>query len=479
MTKIGFYLAVVFAVAAASFIAVHFQTGHMHAPADDPTAPDLIRHLRAEVTKLKVNNDQLRANGDLQRREIESLKSSSSQQQWRGSRPPKTTIDLAKEEHFKRQMDEYTQLHKDIMAGTLPPRHVNCILINGWGNVIQEAISCFLFGLVSRRAIWLNTGRIRGYMPFEEFMNGDGTHLPFDGYSNKPWEKYKDGLVLPRHNLTCVDYSTLKDEMVSIIYTYDYYAPNILVNPFHGEEVLANLPTNYFQLAFVYLFKIKPELAEEVEKFKREKFGGYTVGIQIRHPSWIMSDVKNRTDHQGFPVPPLDLYAQMAEQLARFQNQVPYDEVVWFVASQKVELIQRLVDAYGPKKIVFVNATISTTFENNREGQISAFVTWWLLGECDDVITTEASSYGTVAAARSGIYPIFCTHHKFCARRMLPTPCQDTKWVGHEQPFECLKQLRKFPHQFMTAVDSSCSHFKRAIYDSKEYQAGGTWKILE
>lgn len=51
-------------------------------------------------------------------------------------------------------------------------------------------------------------------------------------------------------------------------------------------------------------------------------------------------------------------------------------------------------------------------------------MTWWLLGECDEVITTEASSYGTTAAARTGITPIVCNHHKYCMRRLSPTPCQ-------------------------------------------------------
>jgi hypothetical protein len=55
------------------------------------------------------------------------------------------------------------------------------VLINGWGNVFQEAISCVLFGMVSDRAAIFNTGGIDGYMPFKEAFRPDD--MPWDAYS--------------------------------------------------------------------------------------------------------------------------------------------------------------------------------------------------------------------------------------------------------------------------------------------------------
>lgn len=92
------------------------------------------------------------------------------------------------------------------------------------------------------------------------------------------------------------------------------------------------------------------------------------------------------------------------------------------------------------------------------------------MGECDDVVTTEASSYGTTAAARTGLFPIVCNHHKFCFRRLSPTPCQDTPFL-YEQPDPCLLQKRKYAHQFLTAPDNSCGYYKMLIYQSEEYQS--------
>jgi hypothetical protein len=42
---------------------------------------------------------------------------------------------------------------------------------------------------------------------------------------------------------------------------------------------------------------------------------------------------------------------------------------VWFMATQNTELIQYLQDAYGSKRVVFYNGTITTTFEAHTDGQ--------------------------------------------------------------------------------------------------------------
>jgi len=128
------------------------------------------------------------------------------------------------------------------------------------------------------------------------------------------------------------------------------------------------------------------------------------------------------------------------------------------------------------KKVVFYNGTITTTFESNFEGQRVSFITWWLLGEANEVITTEASSYGTTAAARNGRIPIVCNHHKYCMRRLTPTPCQDTYWL-QDQPQECLTKLARFPHEFLTSPESSCGYYKLAIYQSAEFQAAQHKKV--
>jgi len=242
-----------------------------------------------------------------------------------------------------------------------------------------------------------------------------------------------------------------------------------------AQKLLDELPPNYYQIIFKYLFTLHPDLQEKVDEFKIQHFGGYNVGIQIRHPT--ISPIKGEKDHKGFPVPPLDIYAHAAEQLCRFQEKVPYEDTKFFVATQNVDLIHKLQQSYGDR-IIWYNGTITTTFDSHPEGQKVSLVTWWIMGECDEVVSTEASSYGTTAAARAGKYPVVCTHHKFCFRRLSQTPCQDTQFLP-DQPMECLKNFTdRKPHQLFTSPENSCGYFKWQIYTSPEFQSDN-WNIKQ
>ena len=51
---------------------------------------------------------------------------------------------------------DYTNLHNQMMKDPDGAKFVECVVINGWGNAIQEMISCFLFALQTKRAIIFN-----------------------------------------------------------------------------------------------------------------------------------------------------------------------------------------------------------------------------------------------------------------------------------------------------------------------------------
>jgi hypothetical protein len=100
------------------------------------------------------------------------------------------------------------------MAGEVPSRYAQCILINGWGNVLQEAISCFLFAFATNRAVIFNTGGIDGYMPFKRAFRPED--LPFDGYNVGATAGLYD-VVIPRFNLTCLNFNDIVNfELVTI-----------------------------------------------------------------------------------------------------------------------------------------------------------------------------------------------------------------------------------------------------------------------
>lgn len=72
------------------------------------------------------------------------------------------------------------------------------------------------------------------------------------------------------------------------------------------------LPSNYFQIMLHYLWRLNDELQKEVDQFKAKYFGLFTIGIQIRAPTF-RTDKKEEKDHKGMPVPPLGIFAQAAE----------------------------------------------------------------------------------------------------------------------------------------------------------------------
>jgi hypothetical protein len=51
-----------------------------------------------------------------------------------------------------------------------------------------------------------------------------------------------------------------------------------------------------------------------------------------------------------------------------------------------------------------------------------AFLDLWLLGECDEVVTTPASSFGYMATARTGRTPVTVTKWGKCLRPLSPEP---------------------------------------------------------
>lgn len=111
-----------------------------------------------------------------------------------------------KELDFRKLLDDYTIFHNEIMLGKRPPRYMKCVLLNGWGNVLQEAVSCLLFAMASERAVIFYTAPIEGYMPFRKYLVGP----PFDGYNLNVLNGHKE-LIIPRFNLTCLNYEDVAD----------------------------------------------------------------------------------------------------------------------------------------------------------------------------------------------------------------------------------------------------------------------------
>jgi hypothetical protein len=84
--------------------------------------------------------------------------------------------------------------------------------------------------------------------------------------------------------------------------TYDYFAPNLLVNPYSGEELYKKLPKNYFQLLFSYVWKLRPDLLVlEIVFFPHSNKGRigkvqekFLQGLQYWNPNPTSYDLSQR-----------------------------------------------------------------------------------------------------------------------------------------------------------------------------------------
>lgn len=61
---------------------------------------------------------------------------------------------------------------------------------------------------------------------------------------------------------------------------------------------------------------------------------------------------------------------------------------------------------------------------------LKGLLNYWLMGDCNELIVSEISSYGTNAAARTGLKPVVCTHERVCYRRLTSDPCQVRLYFG-------------------------------------------------
>eukprot|EP01116_Phalansterium_solitarium_P007054 TRINITY_DN1952_c0_g1_i2.p1 TRINITY_DN1952_c0_g1~~TRINITY_DN1952_c0_g1_i2.p1 ORF type:complete len:457 (-),score=125.29 TRINITY_DN1952_c0_g1_i2:150-1433(-) len=294
----------------------------------------------------------------------------------------------------------WTLNHQNIVNHLLPERFLLCKLDGGLGNKVQVAVSCILYALITNRALVMS--RDFNGMETEEF----NLHYPVVDKNAVP---EREGSHLLCMNISDDDHKPwLKIKGVG---GFDYFGSYLWYNP--NEDLLRKLPPNWFQLLFRAVFRLAPDLQEKVDEFKRLSFGKYTLAVHIRE------QIK-KYDHNfdRLPHPDLRISTQTAETLSALQSVVPPDEVVWFVACENMDTIRTIQTQFPNRSVVF------WPFSPNRRWDMDAVMTFWLLGECDDIITTDTSTFATNAAARTGKAAVTCNGGGFCVRKLTAQPHQ-------------------------------------------------------
>eukprot|EP01103_Thecamoeba_quadrilineata_P002482 TRINITY_DN12435_c0_g1_i1.p1 TRINITY_DN12435_c0_g1~~TRINITY_DN12435_c0_g1_i1.p1 ORF type:complete len:511 (-),score=91.90 TRINITY_DN12435_c0_g1_i1:72-1604(-) len=388
--------------------------------------------------------------------------------------PEEDTVEKTKLKNFYAWINRYAEFHNKVTTGEIEKsdpsvKFIRCYGINGYGNTFQTLVSCFLYALVSNRVFLLYTDSVA--FNLKTYFDTP----PINYYAHHLVKGVKDKRIYPEE-VICHHHNSFKSKVVKLFGTwgYDYYGQSILVN--HHYNYTETLPTNFYAIISEFLFPLKQSLQEKVEAFKQKSFGKHTMAIQIRAVVKKTSTgdwYKGVKDHEGHPVPPLSLFSQAAELVSHQHPTVRYEDIKWFVATQDMDVLEVLKSQFGDK-ILFYEGKIITTFDLNHEGQETSFLTWWLMGECQDIITTEGSTYGTSAAARAGIAPVVCNHARFCFRRLTPQPCQQVPYYLKEEdpnPLninECIDHV----HRQWSTVESSCGYFESIIRDDPRYKSG-------
>jgi hypothetical protein len=375
-------------------------------------------------------------------------------------------------------LERYAEEHKAVLEGKRQEvKYVKCVGYNGYGNVFQSVIPCVLFALASNRVALIQLAG-SGWHYSSYFDRSPIDHQRFSILKGKKAEEIDAG------DLVCEEDTRLfeKYEVLELAgsWGFDYFGQSLQTNPLFSLS--STLPVDWYRILYKWLFPLKPRLQKQVEDWKKTHFGDYTIGLQIRTPilkTHSDSDwYKGKADHEGHPVPPVSLFAQTAELLSQQQEEstgIPSSRVVWFLATQNTSIRDDIARQYGLNKVAFFEGKIITTFDPDGEGQEVAFLTWWLLGECNDIITTESSSYGITAAARTGLRAVVCNHGRFCARKLTPQPCQQTPW--NEKGLYPIKPVKCAGDSEVKwrSVESSCAYFEAIIRKEPNYKKGNAW----
>eukprot|EP01116_Phalansterium_solitarium_P020001 TRINITY_DN5771_c0_g1_i2.p1 TRINITY_DN5771_c0_g1~~TRINITY_DN5771_c0_g1_i2.p1 ORF type:complete len:486 (-),score=149.99 TRINITY_DN5771_c0_g1_i2:443-1900(-) len=380
-----------------------------------------------------------------------------------------------KEAWLLRKLDTYVEFHKNVTSGVLPPRYLACQLMNGYGNCWQLFVSCVLFAMMSDRAFFVETWVSDNpfVMTMQEFYLPPPVRIYQENINNRtPLYGPQNGKTWPE--LTSIEQVSMcrnlldwRPEDPYLLVNgpsgFDYYADHIRDNPHH--ELLHKLPYNFYSIIFNYWWKLRPQYQAEVNRFKREHFGKWTIGMQIR--GW---------DHGGvIPVIPLNVFLQAADVLAA-DAPVPPEDVVFFAVTQDKEQVERFQSIFGTQKLIFYAGNASAGTDPAMNKNAYGLMHMWLMGEVDELITTEQSSYGCNAAARTGLVPVVCNHLRVCVRRLSAQPCS-------YNPFPTYRMLEDVPGARTTlnnvtcyrnasatfkrhsSVESHCGFFFRHVYD--------------
>eukprot|EP00696_Hemimastix_kukwesjijk_P013164 gnl/Hemi2/2652_TR940_c0_g1_i1.p1 gnl/Hemi2/2652_TR940_c0_g1~~gnl/Hemi2/2652_TR940_c0_g1_i1.p1 ORF type:complete len:463 (+),score=87.93 gnl/Hemi2/2652_TR940_c0_g1_i1:84-1472(+) len=325
---------------------------------------------------------------------------------------------------------------------------------------IQGLMSAYLLAVLTNRAFVVNWELIHQLFDLP-LLGLDWRYTEFlSDHRNYQTDKANFRSLVVAQTTAWVDFSaselllcggnlalTFADSQYLVVQSNQYFVPLL----FHNPEYTTNLceafsGSDIFQPTFKMLFNPKPALLKEIDSFVQQHFyrtgeNGervrlQTIGLQI--PKQTQSFFEQRINQEAF-------YFRCAEFLTRAT-----DDVVWVLATDSPEIRKQAHDMYPTRVVSFGFqeptpplpsppppaapplsvmeeegvAEGSAPREENKLSRSDAtreFIEAWLIGECDDVITSN--TFGYFAHSRTSIVPHIVTSGLQCYQQLSSQPC--------------------------------------------------------
>jgi len=329
----------------------------------------------------------------------------------------------------------FAERQRAMLAG--PPENMRFVVHGavhnaGLGNQIQAFTSALLLAILTDRGFLVdwpnidphdivyagnNKSELAGLPQIEQLFRVPG----FD------WDFWRVTERIPRHLLTkqvalvevsnrypdvmekfmCEDLNEAIPMRILNMKAWDTYVPLLMLNPHYAGAVLSTFGISPFRALSNFALRPVETIEQNAANFAAQHFQGkFVIGIQLR--SFFMHKSQ------------MSVFWKCAKLLAYVNTEQTGKQVVFFLATDN-HVVRGMA-----RKVLGADFLVHTRDDVTRaspDGIKSALLDLILLERADELINTAGSSFGRVAAARSGRLAHIVTTSDTCLRQVLTEPC--------------------------------------------------------
>ena len=336
----------------------------------------------------------------------------------------------ALEEHCGTWQAEYTELHRSILAQPVPEQKlvVSAGSPSGFSDRLVGAISVFLFGLLSKRAVqFVNIHEeFSGFNESFTSPNIDWTRPPLPPavfnfmteqppYNGSVFHDWTDedmatdnllarmptdneGLKPEHEDFFLSNNSAFSSHHTIYVMTQRGTTVRMFQNPYHRRELysMGLTPENTFRCIFNYLFQPLPEVLELSHAQEHAMSHHLTIGIQIRTGDGAFDESGDAVHHFGLFERFMHFFDCALE--VENNNKLPTVPVQWLLVTDSVLLRQTARRVYGSKIRFGTRLRPVHSSNHDMDGLHGFLAEHRLLSLSDFLIITYESGIGRSAA---------------------------------------------------------------------------------